>query len=135
MRVQRMGIAARHKSHADIELPGEVLLLGFVESAQESPPTITTIDADRTVDVTIVRAKQLTLEFYQIIGVEHLRDDRRSMIEFISKRAQKPDKRAIDNSDRRSQVFRQLGDLHARKLRRQKTLVPLFLSKIVNEIF
>ena len=29
-----MGIAARHKGHTNIELPGEVLFLSFVESAQ-----------------------------------------------------------------------------------------------------
>jgi len=65
MSVQRMGIAARDKRHTDVELPGEVLLLRFVKSSQRSPPAISAIDADRTVDVTIVRAERFTVESYQ----------------------------------------------------------------------
>jgi hypothetical protein len=57
-----MGIAARDKRHADVEPPGELLLLCFVESPQQSPPTISAIDADRTVDVTTVRAERFIFE-------------------------------------------------------------------------
>ena len=82
-----MGIAARDKRHTDVELPGEVLLLRLVKSAERSPPAISPIDADRTVDVTIVRAERFTVESYQRIGIEHLRDHGGPVIELTSESA------------------------------------------------
>lgn len=57
------------------------------------------------------------------------------MIEFIPKRAQKPDQFAIDNSDGRPEIFRYPSDLLSRKLRREKPFFPLLFRKICNEVF
>ena len=74
-----MGIAARDERNADVELPGEVLLLRFVKSSQESPTGIIATDADRAIDVTSIGSKRLTPERHQIASIEHLRDDTRSV--------------------------------------------------------
>ena len=49
-----MGIAPRDKRDADVELPGEVLLLRLVESSQQSLAAIIAMDVDRAVDVSTI---------------------------------------------------------------------------------
>ena len=102
-----MGIAPRDKRDADVEPPGKVLLLRFVKSSQQSPTGIIATDADRAIDVTSIGSKRLTLERHQIVSIEHLRDDTRSVIEFVTERAQKPQYFAIGSSERRAEVLRQ----------------------------
>ena len=86
-----MGIAARDKRDACVELPDEVLLLRFVKSSQQSLAAIIAMDADRAVDVTAIGSKRVTVERHQIVSIEYLRDDGRSVIEFVTERAQKPE--------------------------------------------
>ena len=53
MRAQRMWIIARNKSDADFELPGQILFLSFVETAQKPLPPVFSADANRAIDVTL----------------------------------------------------------------------------------
>lgn len=53
MRTQRMWITARNESDADFELPGQILFLSFIETAQKSLPSIFPADANRTIEVTL----------------------------------------------------------------------------------
>src|SRR5215831_18382721 len=99
-----MGIAARDKRDACVELPDEVLLLRFVKSSQQSLAAIIAMDADRAVDVTAIGSKRVTVERHQIVSSKHLRDDGRSVIEFVTERAQKPQYFAINSSERRAEV-------------------------------
>ena len=129
-----MGIAARDKGDADVELPGEVLLLHLVESSQQSPAAIIAMNADRAVDVTFIGSKRLTVERYQIVSVEHLRDDGRAQIEFATERTQKGEYFAIGSSERCAEVFRYSRNLPGGELRRKKSVFSLFLGKIGNEV-
>lgn len=129
-----MGIAARDERDADVELPGEVLLLRLVESSQQSPAAMIAMDTDRAVDVTPIRSKRFTVERHPIVSIEHLRDDRRSVIEFIAERAEKPKYFTIGSSERRAEVLRHSRNLPRRELRRKKSFFPLFRGKIGNEV-
>ena len=82
-----MGIVARDECDADVELPGEVLLLRLVESSQQSPTAIIATDADPAVDVTSIGSKRVTVERHRIESIEHPRDDGRAQIEFVTERA------------------------------------------------
>src|SRR5215831_2318010 len=116
-----MGIAARDKGDAYVELRGQIRLLRFVESSQQSPTAIIAMDADRVVDVTAIGSKRVTVERHQIVSIEHLRDDGRSVIEFVTERAQKPQYFAINSSERRAEVFGHSRDLLGCELRRKKS--------------
>jgi hypothetical protein len=48
MSFERMGIAPRNEGHVDFEAPGKLLLLRFVESPEQPPAAIGTINADGT---------------------------------------------------------------------------------------
>src|SRR5262249_9432672 len=98
-----MGIAPRDEGDADVELPGQILLLRCVESSQQSPTAIIVMDAERAIDVTSIGSKRLILERHQIVSIEHLRDDGRPVIEFVAERAQKPQYFAIGSSERRAE--------------------------------
>ncbi len=64
-----MGIVARDERDADVELPGQILLLRVVESSQQSLAALIAMDADRAVDVTAIGSKRLTVERYQIVSI------------------------------------------------------------------
>src|SRR5215467_13745658 len=98
-----MGIAPRDKRDADVELLGQILLLRLVESSQQSPTAIIATDADPAVDVTSIGSKRVTVERHQIESIEHLRNDTRSVIDFVTERAQKPQYFAIGGSERRAE--------------------------------
>src|SRR5262249_44397182 len=62
-----MGIGARDKGDADVELPGEVLLLRCVESSQQSPAAIVATDAYRAVNIALIRSKWFTVKRHQMV--------------------------------------------------------------------
>ena len=93
----------RDKGDAYVELRGQIRLLRFVKSSQQSSTTIIATDAGRAIDVTSIGSKRLTVERHQIESIEHLRNDTRSVIDFVTGRAQKPQYFAIGGSERRAE--------------------------------
>jgi hypothetical protein len=120
-----MGIAAGDESHADFKPPCKFALLRFIESTKQPPAAIGAIDAHGTIDITLVGAKRFTFKLGPIVRLEHLRDDRRAMVEFVAECAKKRDDSAIDRSDSRSEILRYLGNLPGCKFGRKKPLLPV----------
>src|SRR5262245_64897206 len=106
-----MGIGARDEGHANFEAPRKLLLLRLVESLEQSPPTISAIDVDGTIDITIVEAERFAVELDPIIAFEHLREDRRAVVEVTTGCAKKRYHSAIDRSDSCPEILRHLGNL------------------------
>lgn len=120
-----MGTAAGNESHADFKTPRKCLLLRFIESTKQPTAAICAIDAHGTIDITLVGAKRLAFKLGPIVRFEHLRDDRRAVVEFVAECAKKRDDSAIDSGDRRFEILPYLGNLPGCKFGRKKSLLPI----------
>jgi hypothetical protein len=129
-----MGIGAGDESDTDLKTPGKILFLRLIESPEQSAAAIGAINADGTIDVTTLGAKRFALELDPIVTFEHLRDDRRAVVEFVTECAKKRHHIAIDRSDSRPEILRHLGHLPECKFSQKEPLLPLFYRKIANEV-